>query len=136
MDGAHQWPKRIWLQEVVKEHEAELVYDLRKLGVNPHEVDLDELLLLVEIFLRDPASWTHAAVSKWKHPITYEWTVAVATYDLLAQVNSGKRKPKPYPRPWPDANVKTRGLTRKDARDILKQAKDGDLEWQNKPTLM
>jgi hypothetical protein len=51
-------------------------------------------------------------------------------------VHSGKRKPKPFPRPWPDPNVKTKGSARKDAREILKRAKDGDLNWQNKPTPM
>jgi hypothetical protein len=136
LDGVYPRPKRLWLQQVVNDHEAELVYDLRKLGINPAEADLDELLLLVDVFLRDPQSWLHAAVSGWKHPISYEWTVAVATYDMLAQVHSGKRKPKPYPRPWRDPSVKATGKTRTDARDILKRAKDGELDWQNKPTRM
>ena len=136
MDGAHPRPKRFWLLQVVRDHEAELVYDLRKLGINPAEVDLDELMLLVDVLLRDPASWTHAAVAGWKHPISYEWTVQVATYDLLAQVHSGKRKAKPYPRPWKDPNVKAKGKVRQDAREILKRAKDGELDWQNKPMPM
>lgn len=136
MGGAHPGPKRIWLHRVVKDHEAELIYDLRKLGINPAEVDLDELILLVDVLLRDPTSWIHAAVAGWKHPISYEWTVLVALYDLFAQVHSGKKRPKPYPRPWKDPNVKSRGKARKDARDILKRAKDGELDWQNKPTPM
>jgi len=136
LDGACPRPKRIFLHRLAQEHEAELVYDLRKLGVDPSQVDLDELILLVDVFLRDPQSWTHAAVAKWKHPISQEWAVLAATYDLLAQVHSGKRKPKPFPRPWPDPNVKAKGKVRKDAREILKRAKDGELDWQNKPTLM
>jgi hypothetical protein len=92
-------------------------------------------MLLVDVLIRDPESWTHAAIANWKHPISYEWTVLVATYDMLAQVNS-RRKPKPYPRPWPDANVKSKGQSRPDAREILKRARDGDLKWQSKPTLM
>jgi hypothetical protein len=99
-------------------------------------VDFDELVLLVDVLLRDPTSWLHAAVAGWKHPISYEWTVNVATYDLLAQVHSGKRKPKPYPRPWKDSNTVVKGKARKDARQILKRAKDGDLDWQNKHTPM
>ena len=55
--------------------------------------------------------------------------VFLATYDLLAQVNS-RRKPKPYPRPWPDPNVRSKGKPQKNAREILKRARDGDLEWQ------
>lgn len=136
MAGAHSGPKRFWLHSVIAEHEAELVYDLRKLGINPAKVKFDELVLLVDVLLRDPTSWLHAAVAGWKHPISYEWTVNVATYDLLAQVYSGKRKPKPYPRPWKDPNVKAKGKARKDAREILKRAKDGELDWQNKPMRM
>ena len=133
MVRTHKRPKRFWLQELVDKHEAELIYDLRKLGINPARVDLDELILLVDVLIRDPESWTHAAIADWKHPIGYEWAVLVATYDLLAQVNS-RRKPKPFPRPWPDPNVKNKGKPRSDARDILKRAKDGDLKWQSKPT--
>ena len=113
-----------------------LVYDLRKINVDPGEVSLEELTLLVDVFMRDPQSWTHAALANWKHPIAQEWAVLAATYDLLAQVHSGKRKPKPFPRPWPDPNVKAKGKVRKDAREILKRAKDGELDWQNKPTPM
>jgi hypothetical protein len=135
MVGTHKRPKRFWLQELVAKHEAELVYDLRKLGINPAKVDLDELILIVDVLIRDPESWTHAAVANWKHPISYEWTVLVATYDMMAQVNS-RRKPKPYPRPWPDPNVKVKGKPHKDARAILKRARDGDLEWLSKHTPM
>lgn len=88
------------------------------------------------MLIRDPSSWTGAAYSNWKHPITHEWAVSAATYDLLAQVHSGKRKPKPFPRPWPDPQSKVKGQVRKDAREILKRAKDGELDWQNKPTPM
>lgn len=136
MDGAHSGPKRLQLKELVELYEAELCYDLRKLGINPAEVTLEELMLLIDPLMRDPMSWTHAAVAKWRHPISHEWAVLAATYDLLAQVHSGKRKPKPFPRPWPDPNVKAKGKVRKDARDILKRARDGELEWQNKPTPM
>jgi hypothetical protein len=136
MDGAHPGPKRALLQELVNKHEAELVYDLRKLNIDPHKVDLDELILIVEMLIKDPTTWTGSALMKWKHPISYEWAVLAATYDLQAQVHSGKRKPKPFPRPWPDPNVKTKGSARKDAREILKRAKDGDLNWQNKHTPM
>lgn len=135
MDGAHSGPKRAQLQELVKLHEAELCYDLRRLNINPAEVTLEELLLIIQPLMRDPTSWTHAALATWKHPITHEWAVLAATYDLLAQVHS-KRKPKPFPRPWPDPNVKATGKARKDAREILKRAKDGDLDWQSKPTPM
>jgi hypothetical protein len=47
-------------------------------------------------------------MSDWKYPVSREWIVAAHTFDLHAQVNS-KKKPKPYPAPWPDTNVKKIG---------------------------
>lgn len=136
MVGAHSRPKRYALGELVKEYEAELVYDLRKLGINPREIDLDELILIVDMLLRDPSSWFHAAVAKWKHPITHEWSVMVSLWELLAQANTKKGRQAPrFQKPWPNPNATTKGKIRKDARDILKQAKDGELDWQNKPML-
>ena len=68
--------------------------------------------------------------------ITYEWSIAAATYDLLAQVNS-KKKPKPWPRPWSEPSTVRKGRnTRKDARAILTKARDGDLKWQKPLTPM
>jgi hypothetical protein len=93
----------------------------------------DETVYLISMLMRDPTSWTQASVSKWSHPVSYEWTVLASTYDLLAQVNS-KRKPKPYPRPWPKGNQTRKGTTRTDARELLAKAKQGDYKWQNKPT--
>lgn len=88
------------------------------------------------ILVSDPTSWLQAARNNWSHPIDYNWTIAAATYDLLATVNS-KRKPKPWPRPWDDNNRrKPLKKPRKDARAILQRAKDGEIEWQSKPTPM
>ena len=59
----------------------------------------------------------------------------VSVWELLAQVNTRKgRKTPRFPKPWPDPNVVAKGKARQDARGILKRAKDGDLEWQNKHT--
>lgn len=86
--------------------------------------------------MSDPSSWLLAAKSNWAHPIDYNWTIAAATYDLLAQVNS-KSKPKPWPRPWANNNIKKPiRKIRKDNRDILRRAKDGELDWLNKHTPM
>ena len=91
---------------------------------------------MVSVLMADPTSWLQAARNNWQHPIDYNWTIQAATYDLLAQVNS-KRKPKQWPRPWtePDRKVKGKGI-RRDARDILRKAKDGEIEWQNRHTPM
>lgn len=93
-------------------------------------VQWDEVVHLVLILLKDPTSWLSAAQANWAHPIDYNWTLQAATYDLLAQVNS-KRKPKPWPRPW-DLGNKAKPVPRKDVLDVLKRAKQGDVEWRNK----
>jgi hypothetical protein len=103
---------------------------LKDLGTT---VPWDEVVYLVAVLLRDPTSWLQTSVNKWDHPITYDWAAQVATYDLLAQVHS-KRKPKPYPRPWKNANNTRKGTVRKDARELLAKAKQGEMNWQNKPT--
>jgi len=106
------------------------------LGALGNEVPWPEVVSLVSILIADPTSWLQTAKNKWQHPITFEWTIHAATYDLLAQVNS-KRKPKPWPRPWGKQDKTRIGKTnRRDARAILRKAKDGDLEWQSKPMLM
>lgn len=127
--------------QILGDYKPEFIYDFRTrfgLGLNDlgTTVPWDEVIALVTVLLRDPSSWLQAAKAKWTHPVNYEWAVQVATYDLLAQVNS-KRKPKPFPRPWGDPDSRRVGKqTRRDARAILRQAKDGDIEWQSKPTPM
>jgi hypothetical protein len=124
--------------ELIENHKAAFVYDFRhRFGVGLDDIGTTlpwgEVLLLLNVLLRDPSSWLQTSVSKWHHPVTYEWATTAATYDLLAQVHS-KRKPKPYPRPWmTGANNKGRkGTLRKDAREILAKARNGELKWQNR----
>lgn len=122
--------------EVIENHKAAFVYDYRqRFGVGLDDLGTkmpwNEVLLILSVLLRDPTSWLHTSIAKWHHPVSYDWTVAVATYDLLAQVYS-KRKPKPYPRPWSKDNAPRKGKIRKDAREILAKARNGDLTWQNK----
>lgn len=125
---------------LIEDHKAAFVYEfrhrfslgLRDLGTS---VPWDEVVYLVAVLLRDPTSWLQTSVNQWDHPITYDWAAQVATYDLLAQVHS-KRKPKPYPRPWKQANAKRTGTARRDAKQILAKAKQGEYQWQNKPMLM
>ena len=126
---------------LLDDHTPAFVYDFRcRFGFGLDDlgskVPWSEVVYLVAVLLRDPTSWLQTSVNKWDHPITYEWAVLVAQYDLHAQVNS-KRKPKPYPRPWRKGDEGYRkGTTRPDAREILAKAKQGEFEWQNKPTPM
>lgn len=87
------------------------------------------------ILLRDPTSWLSSAKSGWSHPIDHNWTIQAATYDLLAAVNS-KTKPKPWPRPWSKEKSKAKPKVRRDAREILNRAKQGEIQWQNKQSRM
>ena len=127
--------------QILEDYKPAFTYDFRArfgLGLDSlgTTVPWNEVVSLVAVLLRDPTSWLQTAKSDWQHPISYEWTLAAATYDLLAQVNS-KRKPKAWPRPWADPSSNRLGkVTRRDARAILKKAKDGDIEWQSKPTPM
>jgi hypothetical protein len=127
--------------ELIEDYKPAIVYDFRSrfhLGLNDlgTTVSWEEVVCLVSVLISDPTSWLQAAKSKWAHPIDYNWTLAAATYDLLATVNS-KRKPKAWPRPWGgEASKKTVRKIRRDARDILQKARDGEIEWQNRHTPM
>ena len=127
--------------QILEDYKHAFTYDFRArfgLGLADlgDKVPWSEVISLVAILMSDPTSWLQAAKHNWSHPITYEWTLAAATYDLLATVNS-KRKPKAWPRPWASStkNQKTRKI-RSDAKSVLQQAKDGDIEWQSKRTPM
>lgn len=77
---------------------------------------------LTQELLHDPTSRVAAAVAEWTHPISHEAMALLDLYDLLAIVNSGKKKPKPYPRPWDPKPVKhggTNGRTQEEVRAIL-----------------
>ena len=127
--------------QILEDYKPAFTYDFRArfgLGLDSlgDKVPWDEVVSLVAVLLRDPTSWLQTAKNDWQHPISYDWTIAAATYDLLAQVNS-KRKPKPWPRPWGDSGTVRKGTkVRRDARAILTKAKDGDLDWQSKHTPM
>jgi hypothetical protein len=127
--------------QILEDYKPAFTYDFRArfgLGLDSlgTTVPWSEVISLVAVLLRDPTSWLQTAKNDWQHPISYDWTIAAATYDLLAQVNS-KRKPKPWPRPWKDSGTVHKGKKiRRDARAILTKAKDGDLDWQNKLTPM
>lgn len=77
-----------------------------------HSVSYSEAMLLVMMLIRDQSSWTYAALAGWTSPATPEFVVLTEVWNLLAAVNSGKKKPKPYPTPWADANTKRLGKTR------------------------
>lgn len=113
------------LCELIAEHPAELAYDFRtKFGLSLFDIErgvsLLEATMLVAMLLRDTNSWLHAASADWQYPVSREWIVAAHSYELLAAVNS-KKKPKPYPAPWPEDGKKRIGRTKKSTADVLAQ---------------
>lgn len=120
------------------DHEPAFVYDFRSrfgLGISDlgTSVPWSEVTCLVLILLSDSSSWLCAAKLNWAHPIDPNWAVQAATYDLLAAVNS-KRTPKPYPRPWDEARNKPKPRIRRDARDVLKRSRDGQIGFTDQTT--
>jgi hypothetical protein len=113
----------IRLRELISEHNAEFTYDFRQ-RFNLSLYDIGSLItwreaaLLTSILLRDPSSWTQAAINGWQYPVSQEWIMARHTYDLIAQANF--KKPKPFPTPWPDPDKKKLGSSKPQSRaDVL-----------------
>lgn len=125
MDSGRWYPGSLKVLELLQDHPRELAYDFRsKFHLSIQDiggaVSLYEAALLIGMLLQQTDSWLQAALSDWKHPVSREWLVLAHTYDLLAAVNS-KNKPKPYPTPWPDENVKRIGGKAKQSNaDVLR----------------
>jgi hypothetical protein len=94
--------------EFRENHPGALAYDFRtRFNLSAFEigdtVSWLEAAYLISQLLQDPSSRLQAAVNKWKYPVTQEWIALIHIFDLLAMANS-KKKPKPHPTPWGDAN--------------------------------
>ena len=71
----------------------------------PEAMTFGEAWRLTEIVLADPSTQVAAAVAGWDYPLSRGDITMRDLYDLQ-HTSKAKRKPKPYPRPWPD-RVKT-----------------------------
>lgn len=85
---------------------------------------MQELIDLTHDLMSNTNSRLHAAVAGWDRPVSPEWIIAADTYDLL-HASKSKRRPKPYPRPWPENKTKIGGKKKvkrsiKDVRAILR----------------
>jgi hypothetical protein len=114
------------LRELISEHPAEFTYDFRhRFNLSLEDIGVKitwyEAIRLTSILLKDPSSWVQASMSEWDYPVSRDWIALSHLYDLLAMVNS-KRKPKPYPTPWPSAGT-TRLKPKKaqDRSEVLKK---------------
>lgn len=105
------------LLRVVAQHRGAVEYDLRhRFNLSLYDVgntvSIFEVARLVVIVRADPSSAIAAAVEGWDHPITREALVLMDLFDLDMAVAAGKKKPKPYQRPWKqEGDVKRMGNT-------------------------
>ena len=111
------------LRELIEEHPSKIAYDFRtKFGLSYLEIGYSitylEAVYLVSELLTSTDSHLQASVNGWTNSVSREWITLTHVYDLLAAVNS--KKPKPYPTPWPNANVtKIKPQTNPDRKGVL-----------------
>lgn len=116
------------LLDLIEQHRGAFEYDWRArfglpLTCVPDEMGWAEAFRLTVVLAGDPSSQVAAAFAGWAHPVTRDFLVAADAYDLAARVAAGRRKPKPYPRPWGDKTKRTfgagRGMSVADLRAVL-----------------
>ncbi|NII42108.1 hypothetical protein E9228_002766 [Curtobacterium flaccumfaciens] len=85
---------------------------------------------LLRVATRDTSSVLFAARNGWDFPVSREWIQAADSIDQFAasKWTKGSPRPKPYPRPWRDANTNRLGktdLSPAAAREVLRRNKEG-----------
>jgi hypothetical protein len=124
LDAGRNTKKIAQLHELIEGHPVELARDFReKFGVSYLEIGLSVSYLeawnLVQSLLRDTTSWVQAILAGWDRPTSNEWAILADIYDLQHSSKS-KRRPKRYPRPWPEQKKKIGGKnsTRRSSEDV------------------
>lgn len=113
MDGRCPVGGIVGLCRIAAEHRTQLAGDLRShYGVSLWDLGVGlswvEFYHLVEDLLNDPTSRLFTAMAGNKFPFSREWVLLADIFDVLAASNS-KRKPKPYPRAWPEKQTRIGG---------------------------
>lgn len=84
---------------------------------------------LLRVATRQTSSWLFAVTHGWDYPVSREWIQTADQIDAYLAVNHSKGpRPKPYPRPWKDANTNRLGKTNLSpaaAREVLRRNKEG-----------
>lgn len=96
------------LAGLIRAHRGAFEYDWRNrfhlpLTVVGDTMTWGEACRLARLLRGDPSSMLAAAIEGWDHPISREALAALDLFDLMVQVNSDPKKPKPKPhhgRPW------------------------------------
>lgn len=97
------------LLDLIEEHKGAIEYDWRTRFQKPAKIigtekmTYGEAWRLVHILAGDPSSQIATALGAWSHPVTREDIVLRDLFDLQQAVAmaGSKKKPTPYPRPWP-----------------------------------
>lgn len=111
MDGI---PRRLWgepppiltLLDLIEEHRPAFEYEWRaRFGCRfdvPGEMSWGEAWRLTSMLANDPTSHLAASMAGWDHPVSREWMALADLYDAFVMANTDTKKhtPKPYPRPW------------------------------------
>lgn len=131
--------KLLSLLDLIGEHEQAFAYDWRSRFGLPLASVFDGSMAwheswdLSRALIADPSSRVYAAVAGWPYPMSRQEQILADAFDLTAAINSGKRSPKPYPRPWherPEKYGSTGGRTREEIEAIL-AAKRGPVAKQD-----
>lgn len=98
-------PPILTLLDLAERHRGAIEYDWRTrfhIGWStlPVAMNWAEAWHLVQQLASDPSSSLAAALAGWEHPMSREAIVLADLYDLTHKVAAGKKKIKPYPRPW------------------------------------
>lgn len=114
----------VWLRELIAEHAAAFAYDFRSrfhvsIDTVGREISYGEAYLLVAQLLKDPSSAVYASANDWKYPLSREGLILSDLFDLLMRANSGKRRTKPYPRPF-TSGAKRIGKTKRSTAEVKK----------------
>lgn len=114
---------------MIGEHRGAFEYDWRSRFHLPlcevgGRMTWGEAIRLTRVLANDPASMVAAALAGWKYPFPREAAILADLFDVQLASKSAKR-PKPYPRPWPDGTTDkkhygdTGGRTRAEVVAIL-----------------
>lgn len=94
------------LIDVIDEHRGAVEFDLRArfglpLDAVGSTLSWGESIRLIRLLASDPANWLTAQMQGWDHPWSRETMLLADIFDLTYRA-AGVKKPKPYPRPWPE----------------------------------
>lgn len=78
----------------------------------PAGMDWGEAVRMTLVLAGDPTSQICAALSEWKHPLSWEGIALRHLFDLQ-HASKSKHRPKPYGMPWdrPKKKYGSRGMT-------------------------